>query len=52
MAEELAPAFFGQHPWSERPRRIVPDMTAVSAVQLGHPIAVFVLMKTDDDAFH
>jgi hypothetical protein len=30
----------------------VPDMTAVPAVQLGHPIAVFILMKTDDDAFH
>lgn len=52
MTEESAPAFFGQHPWPERPRRIVPDMTAVSALQVGHPIAVFILMKTDDDAFH
>ena len=52
MAAELAAAFFGQHPWPERPRRIVPHMTAVSAIQLGHPIAVFILMKTDDDAFH
>ncbi|HEY3457231.1 MAG TPA: hypothetical protein VGK64_21815 [Bryobacteraceae bacterium] len=52
MTEEPAPAFFGQHPWPERPRRIVPDMTAVSALQVGHPIAVFILMKTDDDAFH
>jgi hypothetical protein len=52
VAKEPAPAFFGQHPRPEFPRRIVPDMAAMPAVQFGHPIAVFILMKTDDDTFH
>ena len=52
MTEEPAPSLFAQHPWPERPRWIVPNMAAMSAVELGHPIAVFILMKADDDAFH
>lgn len=52
MTYESAAALFGQYPWPECPRRLVPDVTAVAAVQVGNPITVFILMKTNDGSFH
>lgn len=37
-------------PHADLPRRIVPDMLRVPALELGHPVAFFVLMVTDDRA--
>jgi hypothetical protein len=52
VAHEPAPSLFGQDPFSNHPRRLVPHVTAVAAVQVRDPIVVFILVKTDDDSFH
>src|SRR5690242_9456815 len=44
------PAFRRGHPRAYLPRRIVPHVLRVPALELGHPVTVLVLMITDDRA--
>src|SRR5580698_4515956 len=37
-----------RHPWTSLPRRIVPHVLRVAALEVGDPIADVVLMKSDD----
>ena len=52
MSDEPGPPLFGQDPWPEGPGRIVPDMTAMTAIEIGDPISVFVLVEADNFPFH
>jgi hypothetical protein len=47
----LAP-FGRRHPGSIDPRRMVPDVLAMSAGEIGHPISLFVLVQGDNGAIH
>lgn len=48
-----SPAFLGDHPRSADERRLMAHMLPVPAAQIGHPIAVLlVLMKADDTLLH
>jgi hypothetical protein len=47
-AEPSLPAFFSRRPYANAERRLMADVLAMPARQIGHPISVFVLMKTDD----
>jgi hypothetical protein len=50
---QTAPAPLARnHPLPVHPRRIVPHVLAVPAVQVGNPMALLVLMETDDLALH
>ena len=51
-ADELLPAFSRDHPGPVHPRRIMANVLPVAAVQIGHPIQSFILLKTNDPAFH
>ena len=51
-ADEARASLFGRHPFSDLPRRIVPDVLVVAALQLGHPVAFFVVMIAGDPALH
>ena len=42
----------GHDPWTVRPRRIVSNMLVVSALQLGDPVLLLVLVKSDDAPVH
>ena len=42
----------GQHPCAVLPGRVVPDVLGVTALQLGDPVPLFILMKTNDPALH
>src|SRR5262245_30811160 len=41
-------SFGGCHPWPASPRRFVPHVLTVPTLQLRHPIAVFVLMESNN----
>lgn len=45
-------ALFGQDPGARDERRIVTHMLAVTALQIGAPVAVLILMKACNPAFH
>ena len=45
-------AFCGEDPWPAHKRRLMAHMLPVPTRQISHPIAVFVLMKTDDGLIH
>lgn len=47
-----AAAFFGQHPGSIGERRLMADMLAMAAGQVGHPVPLLVLMKAGDRLLH
>lgn len=47
----LAP-LFRQHPGANRHRRFVSDMLPMPTGQIGHPIAILVLMELHDRLFH
>jgi len=52
MADELIAALFAYDPRPENPRRIVPDMSSVPAIQISHPITLLVLMEPGNLLFH
>ena len=50
MADVALAAFFGDDPGPGGPRRIVPDVLRMAAIQIGHPVQFFVLMEGCDTA--
>ena len=52
VAEKLPSAFFRNYPGPYGPGWVVTDMAGVSAIEVCHPITVFVLMKVDNALFH
>src|SRR5690349_16998120 len=48
----LSAARLGQHPWPVGHRRLVTHVLPVAASQVGHPIAMFVLMVPRDRLVH
>ena len=42
----------GDNPGAELPRGVVPHVLRVSALQVGDPVLLHVLMKTDDATVH
>jgi hypothetical protein len=45
-------AFFSGHPLTHCPRRIVPYMLSMPAIQLRHPMTFFVLLESDNRSPH
>lgn len=45
-------AFLSRRPQAHAERRLMADVLPMPARQIGHPISMFVLMKTDDLLFH
>ena len=50
MADVALAAFLGEDPGPGSPRRIVPDVLRMAAIQIGHPVRFFVLMEGYDTA--
>ena len=48
----LLPPVLSENPRPAHKRRLMAHVLAMSAGQIGHPVAVFVLMKTDDGLMH
>jgi hypothetical protein len=42
----------GQHPWTDLPRRLVAYVVGVAALEVGHPVAFGVLVKSRDSSPH
>jgi hypothetical protein len=51
-AQARSTSLLGRHPLPNRPRRIMPYMLVMSALQLRHPVILFVAMKADDRTPH
>lgn len=51
-AEPSLPAFLRRRPQAHAEWRLMADVLPMPARQIGHPISMFVLMKTDDLLFH
>ena len=51
-AEPAAAALGGDDPRAALPGRVVPDVLVVSALQLGHPVPLRVLVKARDPTLH
>jgi hypothetical protein len=51
-AEPSLSAFLRRRPQAHAERRLMADVLPMPARQIGHPISVFILMKTDDLLFH
>jgi hypothetical protein len=51
-ADPALPALRGRHPRTLLPRRLMADVLRVSALKLGHPVGVLILMEADDFLFH
>lgn len=52
LAEESRAAFFRENPWAQGPGWIMAHMLSVTAFQIGNPVLVLVLVKSDDAAEH
>lgn len=48
----LLPTFLFQNPGPIRHRWLMPHMLAMTAAQIGHPIAKLILMETNDRLLH
>ena len=48
----LTPTLLCQDPWPICHRRLVTDMLAMAAVQIGYPIAIFIQMITNNGLLH
>jgi hypothetical protein len=46
------PALGRRHPRTLLPRRLMAHVLRVSALKLGHPVGVLILMEADDFLFH
>jgi hypothetical protein len=51
LTYEALTSRFGDDPRSHLPRRIVPNVLAVAALEIGNPMLLFILVKTDNAAF-
>jgi hypothetical protein len=51
-SQELRAPVFGEHPGPILPGRLVADMTRVAALEIGHPVILLVLVKTDNRPLH
>src|SRR5579872_2543032 len=49
---ESAPPFLGGHPGADLPGRIVADVLGVTALEIGDPVPLLVLVKANDPALH
>jgi hypothetical protein len=52
LTQVLLASFSCQYPWSTCEWRLMPHMLSMAAGQVGHPIAVFILMKTNNRLLH
>lgn len=52
MAEEIFAPGGGEDPGAVFPGRFVANMLRVTAFQVGNPVSVFVLVESNDSAFH
>jgi hypothetical protein len=41
-----------QHPGADLPRRVVPDVLRVAALEIRDPVILFILMKADNPSIH
>ena len=48
----LAAALAGDDPWPVHEWWLMPHMLSMAAGQIGHPIALFILMITDNGLVH
>lgn len=48
----LAPAFAGDNPRSIHERRLMPHMLPMAAGQIGHPVAMFIQMISNNGLVH
>ena len=51
-ADKILATFFGLHPLSYKPGRIVPHVVPVPAAQIRNPVTLLILMKADNRLFH
>lgn len=51
-ADRCGTSFLSGHPCADEPRWIVADVLVVAAFEMGDPVLLFVLMKSDDPALH
>jgi hypothetical protein len=51
-ADKILATFFGLHPLSYKPGRIVPHMVPVPAAQIRHPVTLLILVKANNRLFH
>ena len=52
LAESLGPTFLSDYPGPIGPWRIVAHVLVVTALELGHPMALLVLVETHDPSIH
>jgi hypothetical protein len=52
LSKMLVASGFGQHPWPVRHRRLVTHVLSMAAGQVGHPIAMLVLVIGNDRLVH
>ena len=52
LANHAGPAVVGENPRTHLPRRVVAHVLGVAALQVGHPVILGVLVKTDDLPLH
>jgi hypothetical protein len=52
LADMLASSLFGSQPWAHLPRRVMPDVLGVAALQIGNPVGSFVLVESCDASLH
>ena len=50
--DEACASFLSQHPSPVLPRRIVAHMPSMPAFQIGDPLALFLLMETNNRTLH
>lgn len=52
LPDELLSARLSGDPRANLPWRIVSNVLSVATFEIGHPVVLIVLMKTDNSAFH
>jgi hypothetical protein len=48
----VLPRRFGQDPGPQLPRRVMPDMLGMAAIEISNPVSFVVLMETDNRPYH
>jgi hypothetical protein len=52
MPRKCDSALLGSHAWSRHPGLVGSDVLSVAAFQLGNPVTLIILPKTNDPALH
>jgi hypothetical protein len=52
LPDELLSARLSGDPGANLPWRIVSNVLSMATFEIGHPVVLIVLMKTDNSAFH